>query len=313
EKSFFSQNQMTLGASYRQDYESVMDWAISPQNAYINAFLIGLSTKNYFKVEETIGYISFSKGNTASVRVEYFDENFNSIKKYTNWSLFNYRSKKDDNPPLAPMDRGKLAGMRYIIEGFNHTSFMNSRFIVEMEKTYGKREDVIGEYTRLFGNTMFSWRLAADNILKLRMAGGYSKDFLPAPKSFRLGGLNTLRGYDFESIPTGYPFEFLYGGNRMALCNIDYYFGGGDDMSFVIFADAGNVWLKGYDVNFKDMKRDIGLGLTFGSDFSSIDNYIHLRRGEKGQAANGLCINWAVPVGNVPHVSHWTVNFARGF
>ena len=81
----------------------------------------------------------------------------------------------------------------------------------------------------------------------------------------------------------------------------------------VVFGDAGNVWLKGLDVDFKDLKRDVGLGVTFGDDFfSSINNMSFKGRG-KGGAAEGLRINWAVPVGNVPHVSRWTVNFVRGF
>ena len=184
--------------------------------------------------------------------------------------------------------------------------------IVEAEQAYDWGSNNLGEYLRLFGNAMFSWALTRDDMVKLRFAGGYSEDKLPFQKAFRLGGINTLRGYDFESVALTGTAAGAGGANRMALCNMDYFFGRDNDLSFVLFADAGNVWAKGDDVDYKDLKRDIGIGLTFGDDFFWFGDDVSVFGKKKGHQ-DGLRINWAVPVGNVPHVSHWTVNFVRAY
>lgn len=311
EKSFFTKNRIAVGGTYRLDYESNLDWAIPPRDDHLNSFLVGLETKNYYQVEGATGYITFSKGNTASVKAEYFEDDFGSVKKHTNWSFFNQSHTKEDNPPLAPLDEGCLVGLRGTINLFHRTSLMSSGIIIEAEHALDKG-NTIGEYTRLFGNVMNTWRMSSDNLMKIRLAGGYSNDILPGQKSFRLGGLNTLRGFGFDSIPDRYPFNFQYGGNRMLLCNIEYMLGNKDDMGFVFFGDAGGVWMKNQDFDIADIKRDIGIGLvfTFDNDFFTLDN--NIGRNEK-DLADGLRINWAVPVGNEPHVSHWTVNFVQAF
>jgi len=317
EKSF---SKLTFGATYRLDYESHMDWAIPPYESYLNAFILGLETKNYFQVEGTSGYISLGDDETASLKFEYFEEDFSSLYKHTNWSFFNHRHKKDDNLPLPPLEEGRLTGMRLVFDISHHTSLTNSRLIIEAERALDKGTDTIGKYDRLFGNTMHNWRLSPLSLLKLRLAGGYSKDILPGQKSFKLGGINTLRGFDFESIggspdPVGLPINFISGGNRMALCNIDYFIGHKSDFRFILFADAGGVWHKGEDIEIKGIKRNIGIGVASKHDFFGLSKSKHRNVFENRfkHLADGWRINWAVPVGNEPHVSHWTVNFVRTF
>lgn len=313
EKHFFKDNRLAVGGTYRLDYESNMDWAIPPRDSHINALMLGLETKNYHQVEGATGYISFSRRKNINIRAEYFEEKFSSVKKHTNWSFFNHRHVKDDNPPLSPVDDGRLVGMRVRIEGFHSTSLTSTGLILEAERAVDSGHNTIGEYTRLFVNAMNTWKLSSENYLKLRFAGGHSKDILPAQRAFNLGGLNTLRGYDYQSIPGGYPFSFQYGGNRMVLCNVEYSLGEESDMRFIVFADAGGVWVKNQDFDIKDIKRDIGIGLSFGGDFFSMGDYSQIFDRDKKDITDGLRINWAVPVGNEPHISKWTVNFVRAF
>ena len=116
-------------------------------------------------------------------------------------------------------------------------------------------------------------------------------------------------GYDYGDIPEfSAGFSNHAGGNRMFLANIDYFTGRyDDDWRFIFFGDAGGVWNKGESVDMKDLKRDLGIGIAFSGVFFTTPD-ISSRKFE-----DVFRINWAVPVGNVPHVSHWTVNFVRAY
>ena len=320
EKHLFDRNRLVLGGTYRLDYESDMEWAIPAHDAHLNAFFLGLEANNLYQVEGGTAYISQSLSDFFTIRAEYFEENYGSLKKHTNWSLFNHRHKKEDNPPLQRVgdpfpgieSEGRLAGMRYSIRLQKKSSRMNSMLYLETERTFEDRGDILPAYTRYLGNFVYDLKLPYRHLLKLRVAGGYSGDVLPDQKSFRLGGLNTLRGYGFGDVPDPPGdrdgFDYHGGGSRMFLVNIDYFtYGFNRNFRLVFFGDAGNVWLKGEDTDFKDLKRDLGIGLAFDADFFGLVDI------GRDKFPDGFRINWAVPVGNVSHVSQWTVNFVRAY
>ena len=92
----------------------------------------------------------------------------------------------------------------------------------------------------------------------------------------------------------------------MLLANIDYFTGQrGEDIRFIFFGDIGGVWQKGEDVDMKDLKRDLGIGIAFGGDFFTPD------KSEKNTFDDSFRINWAIPVGNVPHVKIGVFNFIK--
>ncbi len=312
EKRLFEKNLLVLGGTYRQDYESSMNWAIPTHDSYMNAFVLGIETLNYYQVEGATGYISQSLKDIFTVRAKYFEEDYSSLKKHTNWSFFNNRHRKEDNPSLALDSEGRLTGICYSVLLKNGSSIMNSMLYLEAENTFDKRLDTLPAYTRFFGNFVYNTRLPYLHLLKIRLAGGYSDDVLPEQKSFRLGGLNTLRGFAFGEVPEPLSvrngFGYQGGGNRMLLANIDYFTGrSDDDFRFIFFGDVGGVWVNRKDVAMKDLKRDLGIGITFGGDFFAPAG------DDKNPFSDSFRINWAIPVGNVPHVSQWTFNFIRAY
>jgi len=246
------------------------------------------------------------------VKAEYFEEDFSSVKKHTNVSIFNHNHRKEDNPALNPASLGTITGLRYSLNFQNRASFMNSEINLEMEKTSDANSGTLPAYTRYIGSIVYNTRFAFNNILKMRIAGGYSEDILPEQKSFRLGGVNTLRGYEFGMVPEPAAgtdgFDYQGGGSKMFLANFDYFTGNRyDDMRFVFFGDVGNVWNRGQKVEADDLKRDLGVGLAFEGDF------FRPRRIGSSVFKDAFRVNWAVPVGNVKHVSMWTVNFVRAY
>ena len=71
--------------------------------------------------------------------------------------------------------------------------------------------------------------------------------------------------------------------------------------------------MKGEPVDISDIKRNVGIGLRFDDDFFSSKDNSHILGRRNDHSIDGFRINWAVPVGNEPHVSHWTVNFVRAY
>ena len=315
QKKLFDKNPFVIGGTYRLNYESNMDWAIPEEDADLNALFLGLETQNLYQVEGSSGYISQSIGKYFTVKAEYFDDDFSSLKKNTNASIFNHEHIKENNPSLGPGSEGRIKGMRYSVKFTNNSRYANSILYLETENTNGNRPETLPSYTRYLANFASNTKLTRRHTFKFRVAGGYSEDALPDQKAFRLGGLNTLRGYKpgmVPSIPEGMTgFDYQGGGNRMFLVNVDYIAGSrNDDMKFILFGDTGGVWRKGESADVDDLKRDIGVGLAFDNDFFAPVNFIG-ERISPDDIMDALRINCAVPVGNVSHKAVWTVNFVR--
>jgi hypothetical protein len=303
---------LTIGGSYRRGYESAMDWAIPDADTHVNAFLLGEATKNLHKVEGATASLTLARESLGVLKAEYFDEKFESVKKHTNWSLFD-DDRKDNNPPLPALSEGRATGMRYSIELQRRTTGINTGLYLAWEQTWDSGADSIDDYTRVFGSLVTTWLTSPRQMMKLRLAGGWTPDVLPPQKDFRLGGLNTLRGYAYESVPLGNPRAFQQGGSRMFLANLEHCLRGNSDFGIILFADAGNVWLEGEDQEIADLRRDIGIGITFDTDIFMLGQAIPSFSAITSDDRGGLRVNWAIPVGPVPHDSLWTVNFVQGF
>ena len=90
-----------------------------------------------------------------------------------------------------------------------------------------------------------------DQTVMLRTNAGYSDDYLPLFKRFFLGGVGSLRGYDYKE----------FSGNRYMLLNADYIWQFHRcELGAGIFFDAGKA---GYDEQFNDndIKTDVGICL----------------------------------------------------
>lgn len=126
---------------------------------------------------------------------------------------------------------------------------------------------------------------------------------LPISERFFAGGANTLRGFDFESagpryvvVPTGIfrnsdgeqvylqPFSIPFGGNALAIVNLEARVPIGKSFRLVPFYDGGNVFTKVKDIfnpadappndtNLRNLRvlwtHSIGLGLRVKSPFGS--------------------------------------------
>ncbi|MBI4477169.1 MAG: BamA/TamA family outer membrane protein, partial [Acidobacteria bacterium] len=80
---------------------------------------------------------------------------------------------------------------------------------------------------------------------------------LPAQRTFALGGVGSVRGYDFKEVA----------GDRMALVNLEYLIGFNRAIGLSAFFDAGRVYGDRLFGNAPDRwLKGVGLGVLFGGD-----------------------------------------------
>jgi len=91
---------------------------------------------------------------------------------------------------------------------------------------------------------------------------------LPVFKKFTLGGINTVRGFDYAAIsPLDPATGDKIGGEKMMVYNLEYRFPLAKEQGVVglVFLDAGNVFEKDEKVTFKGIRHSVGAGIRWYS------------------------------------------------
>ena len=91
---------------------------------------------------------------------------------------------------------------------------------------------------------------------------------LPVYQKFRIGGINTLRGFDYASISPLDPVTGdRIGGEKKMIYNVEYRFPLFKEQGIfgLVFFDAGNVYTKDEDYTFDDIRTSTGCGIRWYS------------------------------------------------
>ncbi len=125
-------------------------------------------------------------------------------------------------------------------------------------------------YTKIEGSTSWFFPLFWDTVFHPKIAAGYVMENrdgrLPIFEKFFLGGLRTIRGYEFGTISPKDPVTGeRIGGEKMWYANIEYIFPIKKDMGLrgVLFFDVGNVYAAGEAWDMYDNKRSVGAGFRW--------------------------------------------------
>jgi outer membrane protein insertion porin family len=112
----------------------------------------------------------------------------------------------------------------------------------------------------LFWKTVFSWHWDVGWIFE------NDEDDVPDYERFYLGGINTVRGYDYRDISITDSEGDDVGGYKSLYTNVELIFPIKDDMGLlgVLFFDAGNVWDKDETIE-PDFYKSIGAGIRWNS------------------------------------------------
>ncbi len=141
------------------------------------------------------------------------------------------------------------------------------------------------DFLRVTANQRVYFPLWKNSVLKFQGRVGYIKSLgdepVPLFERFFTGGINSLRGYEFRSVGpsvtipdgiTGKDEEFVYGGNKLLLFNLEYEFPIYDAAGFrgVVFVDAGNTFAEDEDLNPLKLRADAGAGIRWLSPFGPL-------------------------------------------
>ncbi len=97
-------------------------------------------------------------------------------------------------------------------------------------------------------------------VLALRAMGGMADTDLPSFAAYQVGGMNTVRGYDFGE----------FSGDKSLVFNVEYRFPLAENFQAVLFADWGQAWDYQESIDFEDLKFGRGVGIRFDTPLGPI-------------------------------------------
>ncbi|MGB6371686.1 MAG: BamA/TamA family outer membrane protein [Atribacterota bacterium] len=97
-------------------------------------------------------------------------------------------------------------------------------------------------------------------IVALRAIGGIADTSLPSFAEYKVGGMNTVRGYDFGE----------FSGDKSLVFNAEFRLPLSDNFQAVLFADWGNTWDIGESIDVSNLKFGKGIGIRFDTPIGPI-------------------------------------------
>lgn len=286
EKSFFKRYPLTTGVGFFKLTDiSSHDYRLLPAEADLSAAVYGTALQNYFQREGEQIWIAQRYGESTLMRLEFTQEDHDNLSKSTDWSYFDRKRIKRDNPRI---DTGflNMLSLSYTFDTRDHKS------TIERPQNLGS---VLlpwpNERTRRGWRGHLGFEIAGGNLggdytfnffkfelvrytpifgphhINIRLSGAFSDAALPRQHLLYLGGATTLRGYGFNT----------YAGDKRILCNIEYRlfqetrFNNAADAIFgwalSSFLDTGRVWWHDEnpfsEFSLNQLKTSIGVGLSF--------------------------------------------------
>lgn len=129
-------------------------------------------------------------------------------------------------------------------------------------------------FTKYTANSTWFFPLFWDTVFMCRGKWGYVEERsggdLPVYEKFFLGGINTVRGFDYGEIsPRDPETGDRIGGEKMMLYNVEYKFPlpylEEQGVIGLIFYDAGNCYTEDESYSFSDLRDSIGAGIRWYS------------------------------------------------
>ncbi len=128
---------------------------------------------------------------------------------------------------------------------------------------------------------------------------GHSGGDLPIYERFFLGGINTLRGFDYNSVgPKDPETGDVIGGERMVQLNLEYRFPIVEKAGLVgvLFYDTGNAWTQDQGYDFGSLRKSAGLGIRWYSPMGPLRlEYGWVLDPEPGEETS----NWEFTIGSL--------------
>jgi hypothetical protein len=245
EKSLWKK--LSLGADLHDIVATQDGWIVSDQEATLLMLLAGTAARDYFRQQGYEVYLGQRLGKAGDLRIGYCSDKYESLPKRTDWSLFNWKGGKRSNASLGD-DEGWINSIKV---SYRKELPVDQHLEVQGEiadKGFGGDFQFRRCQVELTGRKRLAWEQSLDT----RVQVGFADKRLPAQRRFQLGGIGTLRGYDYK--------EFQ--GDGMLLVQVEYRFKRGDK-ALVPFVDAGCTWPHNQSIKPEDLRFDAGIALVW--------------------------------------------------
>jgi len=113
-------------------------------------------------------------------------------------------------------------------------------------------------------------KIGSQQVLALRLQGGFATGSLPDAGKYAVGGIDTLRGYD----------DLEFKGSKMVTATAEYRFPIVKKVQGVVFSDIGNAWDDGASNTQMRLKASVGVGLNVNTPLGPIR--LDYARGDQG-------------------------------
>ncbi len=158
-------------------------------------------------------------------------------------------------------------------------------------------------FNKYLGRSAWYFPLWHDTVFMAQGRWGYitkrSGGKLPVYQKFRIGGLNTVRGFDYASISPKDPLTGdRIGGEKMMIYNFEYRFPLFKEAGIVglFFMDMGNVFSKDESYTFSGIKKSVGTGIRWYSPLGPLRLEYGKVLSPKEDEPSG---NWEFSIGGV--------------
>ena len=128
------------------------------------------------------------------------------------------------------------------------------------------------EFTKYRGRSAWFFPMFWKTVFMVQGRAGYieNRGKLSSYQKFFLGGINTIRGYDYQTVSPIDPETGDYiGGEKMMVFNLEYHFPLLQEQGVIgiVFFDAGNAWTtESSDAyNFSGLMKSVGAGIRWFS------------------------------------------------
>jgi hypothetical protein len=279
EMGSFTKNRLMIGGEYHHRIDTQDQWFIPDMENSLAAFFLKEDFHDFYLHEGYSFYMDQAVGAPLKMGVAYHYEDYDSLKKEVDWSLFGRKKHFRENPSMPAIHMRSLSA-RWIFDSRNSVKNTKQGWYVQFEGEYAGRS-IGGEadFDRLLADVRRYQPFGDGSGVDLRIRLGSIHGDILWQKSFQLGGIGTLRGFPFKAFPLG---SKQIGGNRMFLTQIEYRLGPEElygtmdlgileNFNMILFDDIG--WVDCVDpdlglfggfghFSFSNLKNDVGLALA---------------------------------------------------
>ena len=202
------------------------------------------------------------------------------------------------------------------LEGTNITSSVSATITYDSKNkafnpTDGSKHSMTVKYAGLGGNVAFTkyvaetgwyFPLFKGTVGFLHGKGGYvvegSGGILPDYERFYLGGINSLRGYEWREVHVLDEDGNAIGGDKFVQFNVEYIIPllKGQGLVGVLFYDTGNVYNNGESIDLGNLRNSAGLGFRWYSPMGPLRiEYGHKLDVQEGDDSGG---RWEFSMGS---------------